>query len=65
MGDWKTATDRPGYRCKKVKHGSATITIYRPILTEVEAAEAHEKTRTALEYAMRDHYNRKARAAAV
>lgn len=65
MNDWTPAPDRPGYRCKTVQRGMATIVIYRPILDEAAAAKAQQKARTALEGAMRDHYTRKARAAAV
>lgn len=65
MSDWRPAPDRPGYRCKTVQRGPATITIYRPILSEAEAAKAQNKTRAELENAMREHYGRKARQAAV
>ena len=60
MSDWTPSTDRPGYRCKTIRHGPATITIYRPILTEAEAAKAQEKARTALEGVMRDYHTRTA-----
>lgn len=33
---WKEAPDRPGYRVKTIKHGNATIEVYRPILSEAE-----------------------------
>lgn len=56
MEKWKTATDRPGYRCKTLQRGNATIVIYRPILSEAEAAKAQEKARNALESVMREHY---------
>lgn len=65
MGNWTPAPDRPGYRCKKVQHGPATIIIYRPILSETEAAKAQGRTRTALEGALREHYGRKSRQAAM
>lgn len=65
METWKPAPDRPGYRCKTIQHGPATITIYRPILSEAEEAKAQQKARAALEGAMRECYNRKARPAAV
>lgn len=64
MDNWKPAPDRPGYRCKTVQRGPATITLYRPILTETEAAKAQEQVRTALEGAMRSYYGRKTREAA-
>lgn len=56
MGKWNTATDRPGYRCKTLQRGNATIVIYRPILSEAEAAKAQEKARNALEGVMRERY---------
>ena len=65
MDNWKPAPDRPGYRCKIIQHGPATVTIYRPILSEVEEAKAQQKARTALEGAMREYYGRRARQAAV
>ncbi len=65
MSTWKTAPDRPGYRCKTIQHGPATITIYRPVLSESEAAKAQQRTRTELENVLREHYSRTARAAAV
>lgn len=65
METWKTAPDRPGYRRKIVQRGAATIIIDRPILSEAEAAKAQEKTRAALEGAMREYCSRKARPVAV
>lgn len=65
MSNWTPAPDRPGYRCKTIQRGYFTAVIYRPILTEEQAAKAQEKTRTELENALREHYTRKARAAAV
>ena len=65
MENWTPAPDRPGYRCKTIQRGPATIVIYRPILDDKEAAKAQKKARTALEGAMRQYYGRKARAAAV
>ena len=65
MGHWTPATDRPGYRCKTIQRGHATIVIYRPILSEAEAAKAQQKARSGLESALRAHYYRKPGAAAV
>lgn len=65
MSNWTPAPDRPGYRCKIVQHGPATITIYRPILDEDQAAKAKAKTSAELEHALRGYYGRKARPAAV
>ena len=65
MENWTPAPDRPGYRCKTIQRGPATIIIYRPILDEAQAAEAQSKTRAELENVMREHYGRKARPAAV
>lgn len=54
MEAWTTAPDRPGYRCKTVERENVTLVIYRPILSEAEAAKAKEKARTALESVMRE-----------
>lgn len=59
MNTWKPAPDRPGYRCKTIQRGAATITIYRPELSEAEAETATERTRTALESAMREYIRSK------
>lgn len=65
MSNWTPAPDRPGYRCKIIQRGPATIIIYRPILDEAQAAKAQAKTRTELEHALREHYSRTTRPAAV
>lgn len=65
MSNWTPAPDRPGYRCKTVQSGPATIIIYRPILDEAQAAKAQNKTRAELENALREHYSRTTRPAAV
>lgn len=65
MENWTPAPDRPGYRCKTIQRGPATIHIYRPILDESQAAKAQQKATQNLEHALRDHYKRKAIAAAV
>ena len=59
MSNWTPAPDRPGYRCKIVQHGPATITIYRPILDEAQEAKATERTRAELEHALRGYYGRR------
>ena len=40
--DWKTSESRPGYQEKTLRHGNATIIVYRPILSTQER-EAREK----------------------
>lgn len=59
MEGWTTATDRPGYRCKTIQRGNASIVIYRPILERAEAAKAEKKACTALESVMRDYLHRR------
>ncbi len=44
--DWKTSESRPGYQEKHLRHGPATITVYRPILTPQER-EAQERALSA------------------
>ena len=65
MSNWKPAPDRPGYRCKTIQHGPATIIIYRPILSEAEATKAQQKVQADLENVLRGYYTRTARQAAV
>ena len=65
MSNWTPAPDRPGYRCKTIQHGPATITIYRPILDAAQEAAAQQKTRQELESVLRSYYTRTARQAAV
>ncbi len=65
MDNWKPAPDRPGYRRKIIQRGPATIIIDRPILDEAAAAKAQEKTRAALEGAMRSYCKRTAQRVAV
>jgi len=60
MDNWTISTDRPGYRCKTLQHGNCTIEIYRPIVTEAEAAKNEETARKALESALRSIYTRQA-----
>lgn len=62
MSEWTPAKDRPGYRCKTVQRGPATIVIYRPILDGQEATRAAETVRTGLESALRDYTKRRAMA---
>lgn len=64
MGEWTPAKDRPGYRCKTVQRGPATIVIYRPILNGQDAARVAETVRTGLESALREHATRQQRARA-
>jgi hypothetical protein len=40
--DWTTSNSRPGYQEKTLRHGSATITVYRPNLNTSER-EARER----------------------
>ena len=40
--DWKTSESRPGYQEKTLRHGDATITVYRPRLSTQER-EARER----------------------
>lgn len=65
MENWTPAPDRPGYRRKIIQRGPATIIIERPMLDEAAAAKAQEKTRAALEGAMRSYCKRTAQRAAV
>ena len=45
--DWKTSESRPGYIEKTLRHGSAPITVYRPVPSPQEQAPRHEATASA------------------
>lgn len=44
--EWQPSQSRPGYIEKTLRHGPATITVYRPILSTQEQ-EAREKATAA------------------
>ena len=44
---------------KTIHHGSCTINIHRPVLTEAERAKQERKTKEALERVMRDYIHKK------
>ena len=46
--DWKTSESRPGYIEKTLTHGSATITVYRPVLSPQEQEARQKATASAL-----------------
>lgn len=59
MSDWTPSVDRPGFMEKTIQAGAATIVISRPVLSEKERAARESKTRTALEGAMREYFDRR------
>ena len=59
MNDWTLAEDRPGYRKKTLRHGNATIVVYRPILTKEEQTKREQEVLTVLETAMKTYIRRK------
>lgn len=58
MSNWIQSATRPGYIEKRITRGAVNIVIYRPILSEAEAAKAKDRARTTLESVMREHYIR-------
>lgn len=60
MSNWFETPERPGYKCKIITHGNATVKVFRPICTEAQAAQNEQKARVALEGAMREYYKRAA-----
>ena len=55
---WKEAPDRPGYRVKTIRHGNATIEIYRPILSETEQKKRENFVRGVAEKTLASYYKR-------
>ncbi len=55
---WKEAPDHPGYRVKFIKHGNATIEIYRPILSEAEQKKREAYVANAASSALASYYRR-------
>ena len=56
--DWKTSDSRPGYQEKHLRHGPATITVYRPILSTQEREAREKATATALSPIMAKYISR-------
>ena len=56
VSDWIPSETHPGYIEKSITNGPAAIVIYRPILSEAEAARTQSNARAALESALRERY---------
>ena len=56
--DWKTSDSRPGYQEKHLRHGPATITVYRPILSTQEREAREKATAAALSPVMAKYLRR-------
>lgn len=56
--DWKTSESRPGYQEKTLRHGVATITVYRPILSTQERETREKAIASALSPIMANYYRR-------
>ena len=57
--EWTESLDHPGYRVKVVKHGNATLEIYRPILDPVERAKREAYATAVISSALSSYYRRK------
>lgn len=56
--DWTPSKSRPGYREKTLKHGPATITVYRPELSPQETEAREKATAAALRPVMAKYLRR-------
>lgn len=59
MSEWTSTL--PGYRTKTIKHGSCTIIVHRPILTEQEQAKRERQIQDSLSRGLSDYMRRKER----
>lgn len=59
MTTWSPSITKPGYMEKTMVLEAATIVVYRPALSNEERAARESQTRTALEGAMREYFNRR------
>ena len=59
--EWVVSTEHPGYRVKKIKHGNATIEIYRPELSDTERKKREASITRVTEKVLFNYYTRKER----
>ena len=55
---WTASESRPGYRETTLKHGSVTITVYRPELSPQETEAREKATAAALKPVMAKYLRR-------
>ena len=55
---WTASESRPGYQEKTLRHGNATITVYRPILSTQERETREKATAAALKPIMAKYIRR-------
>lgn len=58
MDEWTPSEKWPGYVCRTIKHGNATIIVHRPILAPEEKAKREKQVKRDLEIALRDYFFR-------
>ena len=52
---WTVSTEHPGYRCKTLQFGQATVTVFRPILDDEERTKRENHLRAVAERVLRDY----------
>lgn len=57
--EWVTSPEHPGYRCKTIKRGSATIQIFRPELGPKERTKREAHLKAVAESVLTNYYKRK------
>lgn len=58
---WAISPEHPGYRVKTIQHGTCTIRILRPELSEKERIKRETHVKAVAERVLSDYYNRKER----
>lgn len=59
MSNWTPSDTQPGYVCKIIQRGPATITILRPILDDRERAKREKQAQDSLSHTMSQYMRRK------
>lgn len=59
ISDWTESTEHPGYRVKVMKHGNATLEVYRPILNDAERKKIEAHVKAVAERTLYNYYKRK------
>jgi hypothetical protein len=57
MSEWTSTL--PGYRTKTIQHGSCTIIVHRPVLTEQERTKREKQIQDSLGRGLSEYLRRK------
>ena len=52
---WVVLPERPGYRCKLIKHGNITIRVFRPIMTDTERQRREQQIMSSVGRILRNY----------